>query len=121
MLRCGSAFTEVLLLGRNLDELAWYTYRLGQLFHSMDKSIEDADAKAKTEESAGEVDLLTGPKDAISFDAVTVGAPEVAGYRLLVKNVSLTVGPGEHLLITGPNGAGKTSLLRVLAGLWEPI
>ena len=50
-----------------------------------------------------------------------MGAPEQTGYRLLVKNVSLIVGPGEHLLITGPNGAGKTSLLRVLAGLWEPI
>ena len=121
MLRCGSAFTEVLLLGRNLDELAGYTYRLGQLFHTMDRSIEDADAKRKTEESAGEVDLFSGPEDAISFDSVTVGAPEQTGYRLLVKNVSLIVGPGEHLLITGPNGAGKTSLLRVLAGLWEPI
>ena len=85
----------------------------------MDRSIEDAD-ETKTEESAEEVDLFTGPKDAISFDGVTVGAPEQTGYRLLVKNVSLVVGPGEHLLITGPNGAGKTSLL-VLAGLWEPV
>jgi hypothetical protein len=39
MLRCGSAFTEVLLLGRNLDELAGYTFRLGQLFRTMDKGL----------------------------------------------------------------------------------
>ena len=42
MLRCGSAFTEVLLLGRNLDELAGYTFRLGQLFRVMDAGAEDA-------------------------------------------------------------------------------
>jgi hypothetical protein len=29
MLRSGSAFTEILLLGRNLDELAGYTFRWG--------------------------------------------------------------------------------------------
>ena len=30
----------------------------------------------------------------------------------------LTVGVGEHLLVTGPNGSGKSSLLAVLAGSW---
>jgi macrolide transport system ATP-binding/permease protein len=33
---------------------------------------------------------------------------------------SLTVAPGERLLVTGPNGAGKSTLLRVLAGELPP-
>ena len=38
--------------------------------------------------------------------------------HLLVREVTLTVSPGEGLLIVGPSGAGKSSLLRVMAGLW---
>jgi macrolide transport system ATP-binding/permease protein len=38
--------------------------------------------------------------------------------RLAVASLSLH--PGERLLITGPNGAGKSTLLRVLAGELEP-
>jgi macrolide transport system ATP-binding/permease protein len=42
----------------------------------------------------------------------------LVGSRLRVG--SLSIRPGERLLVTGPNGAGKTTLLRVLAGELAP-
>ena len=35
-----------------------------------------------------------------------------------LKNVSLTIGPGERVGFIGHNGAGKTTLLKVVAGLY---
>ncbi|MFF0108050.1 TlrC/CarA/OleB/SrmB family ABC-F type ribosomal protection protein [Streptomyces hirsutus] len=49
--------------------------------------------------------------------AVELTGVRVAG-RLAVA--SLSIRPGERLLITGPNGAGKSTLLRVLSGELEP-
>ncbi len=42
------------------------------------------------------------------------------GERAALEGVSLSVSPGETLVVFGPNGAGKTTLLRVLAGLLRP-
>jgi heme exporter protein A len=38
------------------------------------------------------------------------------GGRVLFRDLSFALQPGDGLLVTGPNGAGKTSLLRQIAG-----
>jgi ABC-type Fe3+/spermidine/putrescine transport system ATPase subunit len=40
--------------------------------------------------------------------------------RPVVDTVSLTVAPGESVVILGPSGCGKTTLLRLIAGLARP-
>ncbi|MEW4468901.1 heme ABC exporter ATP-binding protein CcmA [Parasphingorhabdus sp. JC815] len=45
----------------------------------------------------------------------------VRGDKLLFRDLTLALMPGEAGLITGPNGAGKSSLLRLIAGLLDPF
>lgn len=39
----------------------------------------------------------------------------------VLTGVSLTVEPGQALILRGPNGAGKTTLLRTITGLQPPL
>ena len=42
------------------------------------------------------------------------------GRVAVLRDLDLTLAPGEALAVAGPNGAGKTTLLRLLAGLLRP-
>ncbi len=45
------------------------------------------------------------------------------GYtgRLVLREVSLVLRPGERIAIVGPNGAGKTTLINLILGFYRPV
>lgn len=47
-------------------------------------------------------------------------AAKFFGNKLVFKEVTCEVGPGEIMLVAGPNGAGKSTLMRIMAGLSKP-
>jgi ABC transport system ATP-binding/permease protein len=56
-------------------------------------------------------------KTVLDAEELTVGA----GDRVLLRDVSWQLGPGDRVGVVGVNGSGKTSLLQVLAGSVEPV
>lgn len=52
----------------------------------------------------------------LALEHVTLQTPNYE--RILVRNLSVAVNPGEGLMIVGESGSGKSSLLRAIAGLW---
>jgi heme exporter protein A len=62
------------------------------------------------------VDFPPYPPARIEVRGVTLARGELT----LAKDIALTLGPGDAVLLRGPNGSGKTTLLRALAG-FTPI
>jgi vitamin B12/bleomycin/antimicrobial peptide transport system ATP-binding/permease protein len=61
--------------------------------------------------------IETKTADYLSLDRMTLQTPDY--QRILVKDLSLTLAPGQGLLLRGPSGCGKSSLLRAIVGLWN--
>lgn len=60
---------------------------------------------------SGIINMATGGRLAKSHSSITVEA---------LKDINLSLQPGDRLGLIGHNGAGKTTLLKVLAQIYEP-
>jgi vitamin B12/bleomycin/antimicrobial peptide transport system ATP-binding/permease protein len=61
--------------------------------------------------------IETKTADCLSLDRMTLQTPDC--QRILIKDLSLKLAPGQGLLVRGPSGCGKSSLLRAIVGLWD--
>lgn len=65
---------------------------------------------------------LPRPEGRLTVDALTFSSRSANDQRgrLLLKGIQFSLLPGQLLVIVGSSASGKSTLLRLLAGLWEP-
>jgi putative ATP-binding cassette transporter len=75
---------------------------------------------ASLERARAEGAQVAGEREEAAAETLGIEGLELAlpQGRPLLANTSLTLKPGEDVLITGPSGAGKSTLFRALAGIW---
>ncbi|XP_068610264.1 lysosomal cobalamin transporter ABCD4 [Brachionichthys hirsutus] len=117
-----NGFTQLIDLSTTLSDVAGYTHRIGELREVMDGVLRmqcDYDpASGESYDFDSDFNVHAGPVDtAFILDHLSYKSPY--SDELLVKDLSLKISQGTHVLVVGNTGTGKTSLLRVLNRLWE--
>ncbi len=94
------------------------TVAAGRVFEILDYTphvVSPSPAAPRRDQVAGEPDLRREP---VVLTGVTLSYPGRAVPAL--TGVSLTICPGDRILLTGPSGSGKSSLLGLLLRFAEP-
>ncbi|MHA1775602.1 MAG: ABC transporter ATP-binding protein [Promethearchaeota archaeon] len=81
------------------------------LFNENEKKLKNAEKAKNTENSQEPLVRIEGV-----YKIFKQGHLEVVA----LKNINLTVMPGELIVVMGPSGSGKTTLLNVISGMEKP-
>ena len=104
--------SSLTILVDNVENLSLFAAGVGRvdaLAHSL--------APAKTSTDPERRKIVTREGEHLRIDDVTLQTPNYE--RTLVRELTVSVLPGEGLMIVGTSGLGKSSLLRMIAGLWD--
>ena len=112
-IQAGFAFNMVegslLFVVNRIDELAQFTAGVGRL-EGFQSKVEQVSRVSQAEPVQA--------SDAIVVQHADLTPP--GGQKPILRDLSLSIGESDRLLVVGPSGCGKTSLLRMISGLWAP-
>jgi putative ATP-binding cassette transporter len=115
LMQIASAFSNV------QSALSWFidNYRpFAEWKSSVDRLTSFHEAICDTQPDAVEpAGLQVNAKESpeLAIDNLNLSLPD---GRVLLHNLTMTVSPGERLLVRGPSGVGKSTLFRAIAGIW---
>jgi putative ATP-binding cassette transporter len=117
------AFSQVLFsvsyIVNNIDRLAAFSASISRLegFQGKVEQISGEMGALMVSQMAGTASAAARPESILVRNADVVPP---RGGRMLIRDLSVEVSPGQRLLVVGPSGCGKTSFLRLVSGLWPP-
>ncbi|MEH2268251.1 MAG: ATP-binding cassette domain-containing protein [Nostoc sp.] len=114
----GQATTACYFFAGALEELIAEFGTSGRFSSYVERLSEFSDALEAVSKQPENVSTIKSiEENHFAFENVTLQTPNYE--QVIVEDLSLSVQPGEGLLIVGPSGRGKSSLLRAIAGLWN--
>jgi ATP-binding cassette subfamily B protein len=94
------------------------TYQAGMA--ALDKIFELLDEEPDLADAPGAVDLPT-LRGEIEFDHVSFSYGTGDGGGFALRDVDLTVPPGQTVALVGATGAGKSTLVKLVARFYDPV
>jgi ATP-binding cassette subfamily C protein LapB len=119
-LTMGTVIAAMILSGRALAPTAMLAnlfVRASFAFSTLRSLNQIMSLPSDSDPRIGQLDLRIN-EGAITADHVALQYPEA--QLPAVQDISLKIAPNERVALIGPVGAGKTSLVRLLAGLYQP-